>query len=300
MLITETTLPLPALHKGKVRDTYVLEDKLLMVTTDRVSAFDVVLPAGIPYKGKVLNRLSVFWFKKTENLLPNHLIRPVEDAAGLTELGLKGGEAGDFSYLAGRAMVVKKARRIPVECVARGYLSGSAWAEYRQNGTIGGLPAPGGMQESQRLDIPLFTPTTKEDSGHDLPLSAEGLADLVGKEMAEVLKKRTLEIYEFARQYASSRGIIIADTKMEFGEVDGKLILIDELLTPDSSRFWPEKSYAVGRAQPSFDKQHLRDWLDASGWNKEPPAPALPPEVVKQTSDKYREAYRLLTGTTLK
>ncbi len=297
MLVTETNLPLPAFSKGKVRDIYELGDKLLMVATDRVSAFDVVLPNPVPDKGKVLNQLSAFWFEKTKDLVPNHVVKVINKTADLKQYGLTGDA---FSYLAGRSMVVKKAKRIPVESVVRGYLSGSAWGEYRQKGTICGLSAPAGLKESQKLDTPVFTPTTKAEAGHDLPLTEKGLAELVGKEVAAELEKKSIAIYNFAQQYAFSRGIIIADTKLEFGVIDGKMIVIDEMLTPDSSRFWPVKGYTVGSSQQSFDKQPLRDWLEASGWNKEPPAPQLPAEVVRQTAERYREAYRLLTGKALR
>lgn len=300
MLVTETNLPLRSFSKGKVRDMYELGDKFLMVATDRVSAFDVVLPNPVADKGKVLNQLSAFWFNKTKSIIPNHVVKVIEKLSDLKDLNFPTAKITDFSYLVGRSMVVKKAKRIPAECVVRGYISGSAWAEYRQKGTINGAPAPKGLQESQKLEVPLFTPTTKAEAGHDLPLAADGLASLVGKEVATELERKSIDIYNFARQYALSRGIIIADTKLEFGMLDGNMIVIDEMLTPDSSRFWPVKGYTVGRSQQSFDKQPLRDWLEGSGWNKEPPAPQLPVEVVKQTSEKYREAYRLLTGKLIK
>ncbi len=295
-----TDLPLPLFIRGKVRDSYGLGDRLLIIATDRISAFDVVLPNGIPDKGRVLNQLSAFWFEKTENIVPHHLIEVINDVRCL-DTYLPG--ASRFPYpagLAGRSMVVKKVERVPVECVVRGYLSGSAWAEYQQSGTISGLPVPAGLRESQELPRPLFTPTTKADSGHDEPLSLTEMKQLVGAARAEKIKEISLAIYHYAREYARARGITIADTKMEFGLDNGQLILIDELLTPDSSRFWDSTQYQVGKSQPSYDKQPVRDWLIESGWNKEPPAPTLPPEVVEATTRRYREAYERLTGKKLR
>lgn len=299
-LVATTDLPLKPFSKGKVRDIYDLGDNLLVVTTDRISAFDVILPNPIPDKGKVLNQLSAYWFGQTGKIIPHHVVKVLKTLSDLKSLNLPSGKLSDFSYLLGRSMVVRKAKRISVECVVRGYISGSAWSEYTRKGTINGAPWPKGLKESQRLDTPIFTPTTKADAGHDMPLTAVEMENLVGQEMARSLSEKAIAVYNFAREYALARDIIIADTKMEFGELDGKLILIDELLTPDSSRFWPLKSYAAGRAQQSFDKQPLRDWLEASGWNKEPPPPQLPPEIVEQTSIRYREAYRLLTGDSIK
>jgi phosphoribosylaminoimidazole-succinocarboxamide synthase len=296
-VVLETNLPITLLHRGKVRDNYELGDKLLIVASDRISAFDVVLPCAIPDKGVVLNLLSAFWFGKTAHLLPNHLIEVVKHTAQLNAYHPDRHIYPPF--LANRSMIVRRAKRFPVECVVRGYLSGSAWAEYASNGTIHGIPARPGMKESERLAQPLFTPTTKADSGHDQPLSVSDLMQSVGESMAEELKEKTLAIYSFAEEYASTRGIIIADTKMEFGLVDNQLTLIDELLTPDSSRFWDLNSYEPGRPQPSFDKQMVRDWLTASGWNREPPAPILPDDLIKRTSERYREVYRRLTGDTL-
>jgi phosphoribosylaminoimidazole-succinocarboxamide synthase len=295
-VLLKADLPLPLFIRGKVRDTYDLGKQLLIIATDRISAFDVVLPNGIPNKGKILNRLSAFWFKKTASLVPNHLIEAVEDVRCLDSYLPAKSRFAYPSFLSGRAMVVKKAKRIPVECVVRGYLSGSAWAEYKQSGTINGMKMPPGLQESQELPQPLFTPTTKAETGHDQPLTMAEMKKLVGEKLAEELKEKSLEIYAYAREYARARGIIIADTKFEFGLDNGKLILIDELLTPDSSRFWDIKRYKVGQPQPSYDKQPLRDWLTASGWNREPPAPTLPPDVVETTSKKYQEAYYRLTG----
>jgi len=296
-VLLETNLPHSLLHRGKVRDNYELGDNLLIVATDRISAFDVVLPCGIPDKGAVLNQISAFWFEKTAHLMPNHLIEVIKDIGQLETYRPAGYSYP--SFLAGRSMIVRRAKRIPVECVVRGYLSGSAWAEYTQKGTIHGLPSPPGLKECQQISPPIFTPTTKEESGHDQPLSTGDLAQLVGEALAEELKDKSLAIYRFSEEYARTRGIIIADTKLEFGVIDNQVILIDELLTPDSSRFWDADSYKLDQPQPSFDKQMVRDWLLASGWNKEPPAPMLPADLIRKTSERYREAYRRLTGKTL-
>lgn len=273
------------MRRGKVRDVYDLGDKVLLVASDRLSAFDVVLPTPIPDKGAVLTQLSAFWFGKTADLIENHM--------------LSADPYPDDPALRGRAMLCRKAERIDVECVARGYLAGSAWAEYRRAGTIGGQPAPAGLRESAELPEPLFTPTTKAETGHDLPMSYTEVEALVGRELAARLREVTLNVYAWARAFARARGIVIADTKLELGLVDGELIVIDELLTPDSSRFWPADQYRVGQSQASFDKQYLRDFLEASGWDKQPPAPELPPEVVARTAEKYREAYRRLAGADL-
>jgi phosphoribosylaminoimidazole-succinocarboxamide synthase len=295
-VLTNTNLPLPLFFRGKVRDTYHLGNLLLIVATDRISAFDSVLPCGIPDKGLVLNQLSAFWFNKTKNLVPNHLIETVNDVNCLNSYLSLESRFAYPTYLNRRSMIVKKAKRIPVECVVRGYLSGSAWAEYRERGTIFEQPLPKGLKESQELPQPLFTPTTKAETGHDQPLSMDEMKRLVGETIAQEMKGKSLAIYDYARTYAQARGIIIADTKMEFGLDNGKLILIDELLTPDSSRFWDAEQYRVGQSQPSYDKQPVRDWLVQSGWNKEPPAPMLPPEVIEATTKRYREAYYRLTG----
>ena len=297
-VLSEANLPLPLFCRGKVRDTYNLGDRLLIVSTDRLSAFDVVLPDPIPDKGRVLNQLSCFWFEKTSQVMPNHLITPIDTLNSLKQY-LPPKNTTPPDYLVGRSMITLKAERVPVECVVRGYISGSAWAEYKQACTISGMPTPKGLQESQELPEPIFTPTTKAETGHDEPLNKKEMENLVGKATASELEEKSLAIYKYARDYARGRGIIIADTKFEFGFVDGKLILIDELLTPDSSRFWDTAQYTVGRAQPSLDKQPVRDWLVASGWNKEPPAPMLPPEVIKATTRRYVEAYQRLTGKKL-
>lgn len=279
-------------HRGKVRDTYKLNsEELLLVATDRISAFDVVLPNGVSSKGFVLNNLSAFWFELTKHVIPNHLVKVVDDVTTLP---------GYFPhFFNGRSMIVRKAERINIECIARGYISGSALAEYKQYGTVAGLPMPKGLRESDKFPQILFTPTTKTEKGHDEPITTNQMWDMIGKDLTEEITARTLEIYSFAVGYARDRGIIVADTKMEFGMIDGKLSLIDELLTPDSSRFWDLNKYSPGGPQPSFDKQPVRDWLIASGWNKEPPAPELPGEIILATTERYREVYKRLTGRSL-
>jgi phosphoribosylaminoimidazole-succinocarboxamide synthase len=298
-VLLDTKLPLPMFVKGKVRDSYDLGERLLIVATDRISAFDVVLPCGIPNKGKVLNRLSAFWFNQTKEFMPNHMIEPIEDIGSLNAY-LPAGSGVKFpDYLAGRSMVVKKVKRIMVECVVRGYLAGSAWEEYRERGTISGLKVASGLKESQELPQPLFTPTTKAETGHDLPMSRKEMKKLVGEALADGLEEKSLAIYNYARGYAIARGIIIADTKFEFGLDGDKLVIIDEMLTPDSSRIWEVDLYKVGRSQPSFDKQPVRDWLTRSGWDKKPPAPMLPPEVIEATARRYERAYERLTDHKL-
>lgn len=279
-----------SLHaRGKVRDVYeAADDALILVATDRISAFDVVLPNPIPDKGRVLTGLSLFWFRHTQDLVANHLI-----SADRSQF------PGPFDAdpeLAGRAMLVRRASVIPVECVARGFLSGSGWSQYKGSGQVCGIDLPAGLVESSRLPEPIFTPTTKAATGHDLPLSPDEVVDLLGRGLAERLKELTLSIYERAASIALERGIILADTKFEFGFFEGDLILIDEVCTPDSSRFWPAAGYEPGRPQPSFDKQAVRDWLDSAGWDHEPPPPELPAEVVSQTTARYVEAYEKLTG----
>ncbi|HZP58030.1 MAG TPA: phosphoribosylaminoimidazolesuccinocarboxamide synthase [Dehalococcoidia bacterium] len=283
--------PLPDVtYRGKVRDTYDLGDRLLIVATDRISAFDVVLPTGIPDKGRVLSRMSAWWFERTSQVVPNHFLR-LADGTAADELPFELPRE-----LLGRSTIVRKAKRVDVECIVRGYLAGSAWEEYRQYGTVNGVRMEKGLQESQQLPEPMFTPTTKAEQGHDEPMTLSDLIQEVGPEPAQVLKLRSLALYEFAAAYARERGIIIADTKFEFGWHDDELIVIDEILTPDSSRFWDAATYQPGKAQPSFDKQYVRDWLKQSGWNQEPPAPDLPPDVVQGTADRYREAYERITG----
>ena len=274
--------------RGKVRDIYEAGDHLLMVASDRISAFDVVLPTDIPDKGRVLTALTLFWLAQSEDIVRNHLITA---------------DAGEFPppftgdpELAGRAMLVRRARMVPVECVARGYLSGSGWKEYRASRSVCGVELPEGLQESDRLPEPIFTPATKAETGHDENISLERAAELIGRSLAERLKELTIAVYERGASVARGRGIIVADTKFEFGFSDGELILCDEVLTPDSSRFWPVDRYEPGGPQPSFDKQYVRDWLDASGWDHEPPAPDLPEDVSENTADRYREAFERLTG----
>jgi len=291
---------LPLFLRGKVRDAYDLGNLLLIIATDRISAFDVVLPCGIPNKGLVLNQLSIFWFRQTQSLVPNHLLEAVDDVHCLDTYIPDESRFPYPDYLAGRSMVVKKAKRIPVECVVRGYLAGSAWSEYQQYGTISEIPLPKGLKESRELPQPLFTPTTKAESGHDQPLDMKEMKKLVGGDIAEEIKEKSLAIYSQAQEYARARGIIIADTKMEFGLYNDELILIDELLTPDSSRFWDANLYKVGQSQESYDKQPVRDWLTRSGWNKEPPSPMLPPEVIAATTRRYEQAYERLTGRKLR
>jgi phosphoribosylaminoimidazole-succinocarboxamide synthase len=281
---------LAELHaKGKVRDIYEAGDNLLMVASDRISAFDVILPTAIPDKGRVLTGLSVFWFARTADLVPNHLL-----TADVDEFPESFAEHSD--ELAGRGMLVKRAQVVPIECVARGYLSGSGWKEYQKAGAVCGVALPAGLSESDRLPEPIFTPSTKATEGHDENITLEQAAEIVGEGLAQRLKELTLTLYEFGADLARARGIILADTKFEFGFVDGELILVDEVLTPDSSRFWPADRYRPGGPQPSFDKQFVRDWLDEAGWNHEPPPPELPATVVGQTAVRYREAYERLTG----
>jgi len=300
-VLINTDLPLPLFRRGKVRDVYGLGDKLLIVSTDRISAFDVVLPCGIPDKGRVLNQLSAFWFEKTTHILPNHLIRVIDSNVILSEVKNLSSQPGELpDSLVGRSMLVAKAERIPVECVVRGYLSGSAWAEYKETGKIGDISLPQGIKESQELPQPIFTPTTKSDTEHDRPLTEQDIKSLGIEDIFRELEQKSLLIYGYARDHAKRRGIIIADTKFEFGFIDGKLALIDELLTPDSSRFWDVSQYEVGYSQPSLDKQPVRDWLSASGWDKKPPAPMLPPEIIERTSKRYREVYSKLTGGVLR
>jgi len=279
-------------RRGKVRDIYELGDRLLMIATDRISAFDVVLPTPIPMKGAVLTQLSRFWFGMMREEVPNHLL-----SADVEEFPAELHPHRDL--LRRRAMLVVKAQIFPVECVARGYLSGSGWKEYREHGTVCGITLPAGLRESDRLETPIFTPATKAETGHDINISFEQMADIVGGEYAARLRDLTLRLYGRAAEYALGRGIIIADTKFEFGLYQGRIVLCDEVLTPDASRFWPRDRYQPGRGQPSFDKQYVRDYLEEIRFDKRPPGPELPPAVVQGTSQKYLEAYRLLTGTSL-
>ena len=288
-------LDLPGVRKlksGKVREIFDLGDRLLIVATDRISAFDVIMPNGIPRKGEVLTQISYFWFAQTEAFQPNHLLSRGNDP-------LPAGLQPYAAQLARRSMVVKKAQPLAIECVVRGYLAGSGWKEYRENQTVCGIKLPPGLLESSELPTPIFTPATKAESGHDENIPFERAAEIVGTAIAEHARAASLNLYRFARDYARQRGIIIADTKFEFGLLDGTLILIDEALTPDSSRFWPADQYQPGEAQPSFDKQFVRDYLETLDWNKTPPGPTLPPEVVARTQAKYVEAYERLTGRKL-
>lgn len=282
----------PKIKSGKVREIFDLGDRLLLVATDRISAFDVVLPNGIPRKGEVLTQLSHFWFERFASLVPNHLLARADEPlpARLQPFA---------DRLARRSMIVKKAQPLPIECVVRGYLAGSGWKEYQRSQTVCGIKLPPGLQESSELPEPIFTPATKAEVGHDENISFEQAARIVGDELAARVRELSLQIYKAARDYARQRGIIIADTKFEFGLHEGELILIDEVLTPDSSRFWPADRYAPGRSQPSFDKQFVRDYLETLDWDKTPPGPTLPPEVVAKTSAKYLEAYERLTGKRL-
>ena len=275
-----------------MRDVYAVEDKLLIVATDRISAFDVVLPTAIPGKGAVLTQLSLFWFDFLKEIVANHLITTEVDA-------YPGALARYRDQIEGRSMLVARADVFPIECVARGYLSGSGWKEYQKTGEVCGIKLPAGLKESDRLPEPIFTPATKEDSGHDINISEREMVNRVGEEATKTLKELTLTIYSRASEAALERGIIIADTKFEFGDKDGSVILIDEVLTPDSSRFWPRDSYQPGRSQQSFDKQYVRDYLETLDWDKQPPGPDLPREVIAKTSEKYFEAYETLTGHSI-
>lgn len=292
-ILRESRLPgVKLFSRGKVRDVYeVSGDRLLIVATDRLSAFDVVMNEGIPDKGRVLTELSCFWFE---------LFRPNFESHFLTaSLADYPAELHPFrDQLTERSMLVRKAKPFPIECIVRGYLSGSGWKDYQQSGMVCGIRLPAGLTESAKLDQPIFTPSTKAQQGHDENISQAQMAKTIGAAAADELRAKSLALYTQAREYAGKRGIIIADTKFEWGLADGKIILIDEVLTPDSSRFWPQEGYAPGKAQPSFDKQFVRDYLISVGWNKQPPPPLLPPEVVERTSQKYRDAYRLLSGRT--
>ena len=286
-VVLQTSLGQYPVRRGKVRDVYDLGDRILLVSTDRLSAFDWVLPTGIPDKGRVLNQIAAFWFELLDE--PNHLI-----TADIDRMGLPADI--DRAPLAGRTSLVRKTQVVPIECVVRGYLTGSGWKEYRQNGMVCGIRLPPGLQESAQLEEPIFTPATKAETGHDENISFEQMAAIVGQPVADELRRRSIAIFNKGSEYARERGILIADTKFEWGSVDGQLILIDEVLTPDSSRFWPADHYQPGRGQPSFDKQFVRDWLEQCGWDKNSPPPALPDDVVQKTRQKYVEAYERLTG----
>ena len=285
--LQETRIPFPLVRRGKVRDLYDLDDRLLMVATDRISAFDVVLSPGIPDKGRILTQLSNFWFRRFPDI-ENHLIEADFDRFPV--------EIRQFEELRGRSVIVKKCRVIPIECVARGFLAGSGWKDYEIARQICGVKLPEGLQPGSKLPHSIFTPATKEETGHDVNITYEVLCEQIGEPLAERLKDLALRIYDKAAAYAAGRGILIADTKFEFGILQDRIVWIDEALTPDSSRFWPAAEHRTGTHPPSFDKQYVRDWLESTGWNKKPPAPELPPPVVARTRDKYREAFRQLTG----
>ena len=293
-VIRQTNLPGIKLHsRGKVRDVYEVDgDRLLIIATDRLSAFDVVMAEGIPYKGRVLTQLSCFWFSFFRDAVPSHFI-----TANVAEYPAELQPFAD--QLEGRSMLVKKSQPFPIECVARGYLAGSGWKDYRATGAVCGVKLPPGLTESAKIEQPIFTPATKAVTGHDENISWEQTVEIVGKTAAEKLRDSTLDLYRRAREYAEGRGILIADTKFEWGRRGSEILLIDEALTPDSSRFWPKEGYQPGRPQPSFDKQFVRDYLESLHWPKQPPPPPLPSDVVEKTSAMYREAYRLLTGHTL-
>ena len=297
-MLVETDLP-NLFNRGKVRDTYDLgSGLLLMVATDRISAYDVVLPDGIPLKGMVLARMSAFWFKTTSHIVPNHYLGMADDE-GVREKYPNVPTLADLQpEIARRSMIIRKAQRIGVECIVRGYLAGSAWSEYKRQGTVWGQRLPQGLKEGEALPEPMFTPTTKAEEGHDESMTVQDVANMVGGDLTRQLEESSLALYAFANDYARQRGIILVDTKMEFGLLDGNLILIDELLTPDSSRFWDAAGYEPGRSLPNFDKQYVRDWLDSQSWNREPPAPHLPEDVAQRTSQRYIEAYSRLTGET--
>jgi phosphoribosylaminoimidazole-succinocarboxamide synthase len=289
-VLLDIDLPgIKAFKKGKVRNVFDLGDSLLLVASDRISAFDVIMPDGVPDKGSILTQISLFWFDFTKDIVKNHIIE--------SDVNKFPKELQPFKdKLAKRSVIGKKARVIPIECVVRGYLSGSGWKEYQKSQSICGIKLPSGLRESEKLPEPIFTPTTKAEAGHDLNITEKEVIDQVGKETAAFIKEKTIAVYKACADHADQKGIIIADTKFEFGFAGDEIIIIDEMLTPDSSRFWPKDLYKVGQSQPSYDKQYLRDWLESIGWNKEPPAPKLPEEVVSKTREKYMEAYRKLTG----
>ena len=289
-VLLKTDIPYLKLHnKGKVREIFEIDDNLLLVATDRISAFDYILPNGIPHKGKVLTLMSEFWFKLTKELTENHLITMnIDEIDKITK--------EDKDLLRGRSMLVKKVDVIPVECIVRGYLAGSGWKEYKEHGTVCKINLPGNLKESDKLPEPIFTPSTKAESGHDENISFEEAGKITGRELAEELRQKSIAIYKKASEYALTKGIIISDTKFEWGKYGDKVILIDEVLTPDSSRFWPLENYSPGKSQPSFDKQFVRDHLEKSEWDKQSPPPSLPEDVIQITSKKYLEAFAQLTG----
>ncbi|MDR2704666.1 MAG: phosphoribosylaminoimidazolesuccinocarboxamide synthase [Planctomycetaceae bacterium] len=290
MIVLQTSIPNRTPKRGKVRDIYDFGDSLLLVSSDRISAFDWVLPTGIPDKGKVLNQMAAFWFQQLG--VPNHLI-----TTDIEKIPFPQGT--DRTMFSGRSMLGKKCKVVPIECVVRGYLSGSGWKEYQKSGSVCGIKLPGGLRESDQLPEPIFTPSTKAETGHDENITFNQMVEIVGQEIAKDLRQKSLDIFRRGSEWALKKGIIIADTKFEFGFSEGQLILIDEVLTPDSSRFWPADSYQPGQGQPSFDKQFVRDWLTQSGWDKNSPPPELPDEIVKKTQEKYLEAFQILTDHPL-
>jgi phosphoribosylaminoimidazole-succinocarboxamide synthase len=292
-VVTETNLPLKTFKKGKVRDVYEANDKLVLIVTDRISAFDFVLTEPIPNKGICLTQISKFWFDYFKDTIPSHVV-----SADISDFPADLQSYKDL--LDGRSMLVKKAKVIPIECIVRGYISGSAWKSYQKDGTVCGIKLPSGLQESAKFDEPLFTPSTKAESGHDINISYEKMIELIGEEDAEKIKDLSLKIYKEGAKYALEKGIIIADTKFEFGKIGDEIILVDEILTPDSSRFWPADLYEPGKSQPSFDKQYVRDYLSSTGWDKNSNPPHLPDDVISETQNKYQEAYEKITGTKFK
>lgn len=297
--IFETNLP-GLLYRGKVRDTYELgDDRLLMVASDRISAFDVVMDQPIPGKGVILTQMSSFWFEVIGDVMPNHVIANVSDDNAMANVERTGALVDLPVELARRSMVIKKAERLDIECVVRNYIAGSAWAEYEQSGTMNGEQLPAGLVAAERFSEPVFTPSTKAESGHDMPLSPQDARDLVGNETHQILEEKSIELFRVAHDYAADRGMILVDTKFEFGFVDGELTLIDEVLTPDSSRYWDANDWKPGNFPPAFDKQFLRAWLLDTDWNQEPPPPALPDEIIAQTQERYLESYRRLSGKSL-
>lgn len=295
-IVWETNLPLPLAGRGKVRDIYKAgEDKLLIVSTDRLSAFDVVLPDPIPYKGKVLNQISIFWFEQLAGMVPHHFI-----SADIEKMGLPGEVVETYgAQLRGRSMLVKKTQPLPIECVVRGYVTGSGWKDYLKTGKVCGRELPAGLRQCDKLEAPIFTPATKEAEGHDINIDMQKAEEMAGKETARLVEKLSIEIYKKGRDYAGAKGILIADTKFEFGRLGGEIILIDEVMTPDSSRFWPKDQYQPGKDQPSFDKQIVRNYLLEIRWDQKAPGPRLPQDVIQKTSSAYQDAYRRLSGKEL-
>jgi len=297
--VFETNLP-GLLYRGKVRDTYDLgDDRLLMVASDRISAFDVIMDRPIPGKGVILTQMSSFWFDVIDAVMPNHVIATADDEVAMANVDRNGALVDLSPELARRSMVIKKAERLDIECVVRNYIAGSAWAEYEESRTMNGEPLPAGMKAADRFSEPIFTPSTKAESGHDMPLTPKDAQDLVGVEMHQILEEKSIEVFQVAHDYAAERGMILVDTKFEFGFVDGELTIIDEVLTPDSSRYWDVNDWTPGNFPPAFDKQFLRAWLLDTDWNREPPGPVLPDSIVEQTQERYLESYRRLSGKSL-